>query len=686
MKMRLTIAVLLALGGAAVLAAQEAAQQPTFRGGARFVRVDAYPTDAQGKPIAGLTADDFELLEDGQPQTIDTFEFVQVEPEPEVARVDPDSQAAGEALAKDPRARVFAIVLDTRHVDIGAGRELQRPLTDTLDRIIGPRDMFGVITPQLPARSFTLGRRSVTVADMLSRYWHFGTADRTTPQDEAEDLFGDCFGNITDRNGALGGAADITRELVARHRERETLDFLDALVDKLAGIREERKSVVVVTQGWRMFSPDSGLADRVTTMFNGGGVPYTGPERGELHLSRFGMPTRARETSDCISQTHALAMQDSGSRYRELMTKAQRANVAFYPVDPRGLAPFDNPISHGQVLSPSEEGARIKSRLDALRELAVNTDGIAFVQSNDLGAQFRGLAESLSAYYLLGYYSTNTKFDGGYRKLSVRVKRPGVRLTARRGYFAPTEEEIAAIAEGRAVAGRPLPEDEAALSDALSRLDELRFDRDLFVQTARAGDHLIVNAELGVNARTSPAWAEGGTVRVSLAGGDGSVAEEGVIARMRSGVSLRIPASEAGEMRLEVRARAKGTGPSAAADVTHTAAARAAGLLGQPLAYRGIARALFPAADGRYRRTERVTIEAVLTPGAAPAGARLLDRAGAPLTTPITTRERADAAGVRWMVAEVSLAPFTNGDYVVELEAMKDETRERKLFAIRVVR
>ena len=45
-----------------------------------------------------------------------------------------------------------------------------------------------------------------------------------------------------------------------------------------------------------------------------------------------------------------------------------------------------------------------------------------------------------------------------------------------------------------------------------------------------------------------------------------------------------------------------------------------------------------------------------------------------------------DFQGVRWMVAEVSLAPFTNGDYVVELEAMKDETRERRLFAIRVVR
>ncbi|MBA3949957.1 MAG: hypothetical protein H0X44_08445, partial [Acidobacteria bacterium] len=114
---------------------------------------------------------------------------------------------------------------------------------------------------------------------------------------------------------------------------------------------------------------------------------------------------------------------------------------------------------------------------------------------------------------------------------------------------------------------------------------------------------------------------------------------------------------------LDVRARAKQAGPSAAADTTATAPARAEALLGDPLSYRGIARALFPAADGRYRRTERATIEAVLGKGAVPAGVRLLDRAGSPLTTPVASRERIDASGVRWMVAEVSLAPFTDGDY-----------------------
>ena len=49
-------------------------------------------------------------------------------------------------------------------------------------------------------------------------------------------------------------------------------------------------------------------------------------------------------------------------------------------------------------------------------------------------------------------------------------------------------------------------------------------------------------------------------------------------------------------------------------------------------------------------------------------------------------RERVDASGTRWMVVEIVLGPLTDGDYIVELEAMRDDTRERKLFAIRVVR
>src|SRR5688500_9368270 len=140
-------------------------QRPLFRGGARFVRVDVFPTDKDGTPVSGLAAEDFDLFEDGKPQTIDSFELVDLQPEVEEARVDPNSQREGEEAAKDPRARLFVIVLDTKHVEVLGGANIRRPLIDMLDRLIAPTDLFGVITPQLRPSDLILGRKTTTVAD-----------------------------------------------------------------------------------------------------------------------------------------------------------------------------------------------------------------------------------------------------------------------------------------------------------------------------------------------------------------------------------------------------------------------------------------------------------------------------------------------------------------------------------------
>ena len=667
---------------------QEPQTPPTFRAGARFVRVDVYPTDADGRPVEGLTAADFEVYEDGKRQDIDSFEFVQIEPEPEIARVDPESQSEGEALAKDPRARVFGIVLDTGHVGVGGSHELKAPLVGMLDRLIGPRDLFGVISTQLPASSFTLGRKTLTVADMLARNWTWGTYDQVSPQGPIEQLFDSCYGPVTDnsrQSDGRPGASRFTRELIARHRERETLEFLDKLVDKMAAIREERKFLIVVTQGWRLFGPNQALANELTVREEGGGDPLI-VERGRIHIGTPKDPSRPGQglnRNDCLAEALPLLDYDGRRRHRDLMEKAQRANVAFYPIDPRGLAPFDQPISHG-VLLPHEETARITARLEGLRELAINTDGRAFVLSNNMDEQFQQLAANLSTYYLLGYYSTNTTFDGKYRKLTVKVKKPGVRLTARRGYFAPTEEEIAAIAEGRVPVSRS--EADAAHMDALGRLADLAPHRALFVQAARVGGAVVVSAELGVRARTSEAWADGGEMTVTVEAAGAETVETRTIAPLRSGVALRVPVVESGDVRVSVKARSKTPGDFGAVDARIDVPAPPPSLIGGILSYRGIARALQPAADGRYRRTERVTLEAPLADGAEPAGARVLDRAGTALDVPVASRVRVDEEGARWLVASLALAPFTDGDYVIEMEAAKGEQRERKLFAIRVVR
>src|SRR5207244_11921384 len=89
-----------------------------------------------------------------------------------------------------------------------------------------------------------------------------------------------------------------------------------------------------------------------------------------------------------------------------------------------------------------------------LRRLADATDGLAIVGSNDLAAGLKRVVDDLSSYYLMGFYSTG-KLDGQFHRITVRVKRPGVQVRARRGYLAATAASAASAAATKAAASTP---------------------------------------------------------------------------------------------------------------------------------------------------------------------------------------------------------------------------------------
>src|SRR5687767_7947222 len=119
-------------------------------------------------------------------------------------------------------------------------------------------------------------------------------------------------------------------------------------------------------------------------------------------------------------------------RYREAMEAANRGNVTIHVIDPRPLG------------SVGFGGA------NTLRRIAADTGGRAIVNTNDPTEQLEGVMADASAYYLIGYTPTRRGNDGKFHEIKVRVKRRGVRVTARRGYWAATEREIAAAAEAAA--------------------------------------------------------------------------------------------------------------------------------------------------------------------------------------------------------------------------------------------
>jgi VWFA-related protein len=159
-------------------------------------------------------------------------------------------------------------------------------------------------------------------------------------------------------------------------------------------------------------------------------------------------------------------------RYKEAIEAANRGNVTIHVIDPRPLG------------SVGFGGA------NTLRRIAADTGGRAIVNTNDPTEQLEGVMADASAYYLLGYTPTRKGNDGKFHEIKVRVKRRGVRVTARRGYWAPTEKELTAAAEAAAT---PV---NTALTGALSALSDSANTRAVSVWTGfskGAGDQMRVS-------------------------------------------------------------------------------------------------------------------------------------------------------------------------------------------------
>src|SRR5690606_35520537 len=148
---------------------------------------------------------------------------------------------------------------------------------------------------------------------------------------------------------------------------------------------------------------------------------------------------------------------------------------------------------------------------DTLRTLAEKTDGFAVVSTNDLVGGVRRIASDLSAFYLLGYYSTNAIANGRFRQIEVKVDRPGVRVSARRGYLAPTAEMAAAAAAPRVV-GAP-----SAVDDAIGRLALARDDTEMFIRGTATAEGLRVAIELPASVAARESWRDGATVQAVAA-------------------------------------------------------------------------------------------------------------------------------------------------------------------------
>ena len=671
MRSRVTLA--LSLAAAAAIAAQSPQDPttPTFRSGANYVRVDMYAT-RDGEAVQDLQASEVEVLENGVPQKIEDFEHVVVRQPgvPTPPRRPEDLRTSREAAA-DPRSRVFVIFLDTYHTQTEGSTIMRKPLAAFLDRVLGPDDLVALMTPEMAGSDIALSNKTKVIQDIVSTEW-WGRRARIAGQDPKELMYEACLFDA--RREFTLGTDPLLREMVARRREKLTLDALEDLMTHLGGLRDERKAVVLVTEGWLLYQPDPELPNKVAVRMGGPATRVFEPpvrppsERGQVTGSN---------RQDCQRDAQTLSMMNSDVQFRTMTGDANRGNVTFYPVYARGLASFDAPIGPDYPPPIATDMANMRTRHDHLRTLAVETDGDAIIDTNYIEKGLKRIADDLSSYYLFGYYSTNTRLDGKYRTITVRVKRPDVRVRARRGYRARTAEEVAAAADVAAGASAVRPDVLNAFSAivASNARSTFRIRPAAWVspQAAATGAAVWVVGELEFRTRREPAWAGGARADVLLLAADGRRAGSAdvEIPAGQGAFGVRVPITGSlapGDYAVRVRLRGRDAEVSDTTSVTIPGTPSA---VGEAVMWRrgtSTGTQYQRTSDPRFQRSERLRLE--LPSDATGATAKLLDRSGNVMQVPVQVGERSDAAeGIRWIVADVPLAPLAPGDYAVEVAA-----------------
>ncbi|HEX8031169.1 MAG TPA: VWA domain-containing protein [Vicinamibacterales bacterium] len=685
--MKKRFAIVMPLGVAIVFAAVAFGQDqlPRFRAGTNLVRVDAYVSQGD-VALTDLKVEDFQVFEDDKPQKIENFELIRAKaPVAQSSRT--DFTTVGEMRDAAQSGRVFTLYFDRFYVQLSGSYRARRPIIETLDQVIGADDLVGMMTPEMSPSAITYSRRTASVERFVTDTWNWGSRAQTWESPQESALKG-CY----PKNSAV---AD---EMIARLREQQTLDSLRALVAHLETLRPERKFVMVFTEGWPLYRSNPALAavveGRVPTADPVGVDPRTGGFRrsGEADPATGA----AQSTSSCDRLRTMLAYVDHEFEFRELLQRANRANVSFYPIDARGLVVFDTPIEWG--VPPSVDQAWLRDRREALRTMAAQTDGEAVLDAPDVGASMKKVFADIGSYYLLTYYSTNPRLDGRFRRIRVEVARKDAEVRNRPGYLAPTEAEARAAGmtiDRPGVRSAPPP----TVTRALDALAPSRGNLPARVQAVGGRSTIRAIVELDSATAKLPEWLSGGTLRMTFElertpGTAQSTPPQSVTMAVEPGQrSILVGGTEyplaPGRYSVRAELTAKGgrqpiqitTFATVPPDSTEVGSGGLASRRGPStgLAYIGTA-------DQRFRRTERLRLEVPLAGEGFAGTGRILTREGQPTAIIVSFNERVDeATKQRFGIADVALAPLAEGEYVLELSVAKNGKTDVVTYGFRII-
>jgi VWFA-related protein len=389
------------------IAAVSAQEQPRFRSGVDVVDVAVIVRDAAGMPVTNLTAGEFELTEGGVRQEVVAIGRVSLP----VARLEaaPAAGPAADVSSNESleQSRVFALVLDPLHVSPPRSLTVRRHAREFIEKHMGPADYGAIFTPGGDAAAtedFTTDKTRLLAA--VDRFNGIKLRSATIEREEEDRRV-----RGTNMTTMHEGRDPSDAERVDRARSLTSL--LRALAGNLARVEARRKTLLLFSEG----------------------IDY---DVSDL------MGVAQRSASDVT--------RDMNRAIGALM----RADVALYAIDPRTLGSavgetLESPVyrEYKPLDSISPRGLEVEyaESVRSLRLLSESTGGFALVNSNDVAGAFDRVLQDSSEYYVLGYSPASKAKPGEFRPIEVRVKRPGLVVTARKGYVAQDAPARQIVAE-----------------------------------------------------------------------------------------------------------------------------------------------------------------------------------------------------------------------------------------------
>jgi VWFA-related protein len=390
----------------ALLALAASGQQAVFKSSTSLVVLDVTVKDRSGKEITGLKKEDFVVLEDGKPQTVNVFEKQKLAGEPLPALAEPPKEAPKPAPKP---ADVKAAVAKAQTINTVAPGKIQYQDKRLMVMFFDFSSMPPVDQIRAQKAALKFLNTQMTASDLVAIMTYANSLEVKQDFTADRDLL-----NQTIKSFQIGAGSDLS--IVAATGDDTTgEDNGDAFVpdETEFNIFNTDQKLAALESAAKMLS---NLPEKKALVYFSSGVSKTGVE--------------------------------NQSQLRSTVNAAVKANVAFYPIDARGLTadPPGGDASHATsrgtgMFSGQAQGsqrAKMNDQQETLVSLAADTGGKALLDNNDLSMGLVQAQNDVRSYYILGYYSTNDKQDGRYRKIQVKIaSQPQAKLDFRSGYFGP---------------------------------------------------------------------------------------------------------------------------------------------------------------------------------------------------------------------------------------------------------